>query len=248
VIRSFARRVARRLGLRPTTPPKAAAAKGDPKPARPKIDWVYDKSRGGFEGREAILRELLALFPPGRLVDLACGNGVFSIAAHDMGWEVTAVDARTVRMPMTAGINWIQQDVRETDVGPYDVILLMGLLYHMELADQMDLLRRCSHAVTILDTHHSTSPTHEENGYAGHTFHEIPDDHPTSLKESPRAAWGNATSFWATQPDLVRLLYDCGFGTVLALVPPTLPNRTFYLCLPRQGSAAGPVEASVDAG
>jgi hypothetical protein len=28
------------------------------------------------------------------------------------------------------------------------------------------------------------------------------------------------------------MLEDCGFRTILALVPPNLPNRTFYLCLP----------------
>jgi hypothetical protein len=248
VIRSFARRVARLLGIRPVGPAATATPETASKPPRPKIDWIYDNSRGSFEGRETILRELLALFPPGRLVDLACGNGMYSIAANDLGWDVTAVDARIVRMPMTPGITWVQQDVRETDVSGFDVVLLMGLLYHMELGDQLDLLRRCSHTVTILDTHHSTSPTHEEGGYAGHTFREIPEDHPTSLEDSPRAAWGNATSFWATQPDLVRMLYDCGFGTVLALVPPTLPNRTFYVCLPRKPSllptAAAPSVAS----
>ncbi len=232
MIRSFARRTSQRLGLRSTPPPKPPA-----KAQRPKIEWTYDTSRGGFEGREAILRELLAIFPPGRLLDLACGNGVFSIAAHDLGWQVTAVDARTVRMPMTPGIDWVQQDVRETEVVGYDLVLLMGLLYHMELADQLDLLRRCSGTVTILDTHHSNAPTHLEAGYSGHTFTELPPDHPTSLEDAPRAAWGNRTSFWATQPDLVRMLHDCGFGTILALVPPTLQNRTFYLCLPTGSTA-----------
>jgi hypothetical protein len=236
VIRSFARKVRRRLGFGPTPPARPASAT-NAKPDRPKIEWQYDPDRGGFEGREAILRELLALFPTGRLLDLACGNGVFSIAAQDMGWHVTAVDARTVRMPMTPGIEWVQQDVRETEIVGYDVVLLMGLLYHMELADQLDLLRRCSGTVTILDTHHSTAPTHLEGGYAGHTFNELPPDHPTSLEDAPRAAWGNPTSFWATQPALVRILEDCGFGTVLALVPPTLRNRTFYLCLPKRANA-----------
>ena len=245
MIRSFARRVARLLGIRPARSAAAATPATASKPQRPRIDWLYDESRGSFEGREAILRELLALFPPGRLVDLACGNGRYAIAASEMGWDVTAVDARTVRMPMTPGITWVQQDVRETDVSGFDVVLLMGLLYHMELDDQLDLLRRCSHAVTILDTHHSTAPTHEERGYVGHTFREIPEDHPTSLEDSSRAAWGNTMSFWATQPDLVRMLYDCGFGTVLALVPPTLPNRTFYLCLPRK--SIGPHRAETSA-
>jgi hypothetical protein len=213
------------MGLRPKRGAK-------PEPAPPPIAWSHPPGRGSFEGREAILRELLGLFPPGRLIDLACGNGMYSIAAHQLGWEVTGVDARTVRMPMTPGITWVQQDIRETDVTGYDLILLMGLLYHLELSDQLDLLRRCSATVTILDTHHSNAPTHLEGGYAGHTFRELPTGHKAELADTPTAAWGNQTSFWATQPDLVRMLHDCGFKTVMALVPPTLPNRTFYLCLP----------------
>jgi hypothetical protein len=246
VIRAIVRTAAERFGIR-AAPKSRHEAAPRPKPSRPLIEWVYDRQRGSFEGREAILRELLSIFAPGRLLDLACGNGIFSIAANEMGWDVTAVDARTTRMPMIPKIRWIQQDVRETDVTGYHVILLMGLLYHLELDDQLDLLRRCSSTVTILDTHHSTAPTHFEGGYAGHTFREIPANHPTALAESPTAAWGNETSFWAVQPDLVRMLHDCGFGTVLALVPPTLPNRTFYLCLPAGGSRSTLV-GSTDAG
>ncbi len=200
--------------------------------------WTVPDAKAGATDRVAVLRDLLSLFPPGRLLDLACGHGAFAIAARDLGWQVTATDARTERMPMTPGITWVQQDVRETDVAGYDVILLLGLLYHLEIADQLELLRRCSGIVTILDTHHSNRPTHVEAGYAGHTFHEIPQDREGQLAEIPTAAWGNLTAFWATQPDLVRMLRDCGFGTILALVPPYLPDRTFYVCLPRRASPA----------
>jgi hypothetical protein len=214
-------------------------------PARPPIAWTHPPNGGSFEQRGQVVRQLLSIVPPGRLVDLACGSGIYSIVAQEMGWQVTAVDARTVRMPMTPGITWVEQDIRETDVTGYDVILLLGLLYHLELPDQLDLLRRCSGAVTILDTHHSNRPTHVEGGYAGHTFGELPEGHDTDLAGTPTAAWGNATSFWPTQPDLVRMLQDCGFATVLALVPPNLPDRTFYLCLPARRS---PVDAASTAG
>jgi hypothetical protein len=196
------------------------------------VAWVHPVDGGAFDHRVQVFRELLSLFPPGRLVDLACGTGVFSIAASEMGWDVTAVDARTERMPMTPGISWVQQDVRTVEVQGYDVVALLGLLYHLELPDQLDLLRRCSGKVTILDTHHSLRPTHLDQGYAGHTFHELPVGREEDLASTPTAAWGNPISFWATQPDLVRMLRDCGYQTVLALVPPNLENRTFYLCLP----------------
>ena len=98
----------------------------------------------------------------------------------------------------------------------------MGLLYHMELADQLDLLRRCSGTVTILDTHHSNAPTHLEAGYRPHV-------HGTATGSSHLA--GRRPAGGVGEPDLVlgdpartfvRMLHDCGFGTILALVPPTL--------------------------
>jgi hypothetical protein len=203
---------------------------GKPAAPTPRVAWVYPPGNG--DRRVAVFRDLLGLFPPGRLLDLACGHGLFSIAAQEMGWQVTAVDARTERMPMTPGIEWIQHDVRGYDVRGFDVIALLGLLYHLELAEQLNLLRRCSGTVTILDTHDSKQPTHLEGGYAGHTFIEVAEGTEERLAETATAAWGNQTSFWATQPDLVRMLQDCGFGTVLAVVPPNTRDRTFYLCLP----------------
>lgn len=137
---------------------------------------------------------------------------------------------------MTPGIDWVRHDVRSYDVSGFDVIALMGLLYHLELPDQLDLLRRCSSTVTILDTHHSNRPTTIEGGYAGHIFHELPEDKAHQLAATPTAAWGNLTAFWPTQPDLVRIVTDAGFTRVLALVPPNLPDRTFYLCLPRRAT------------
>jgi len=236
LVRRLARSVRRRVP-RPGSAPSASraigprAAAGTAASSGPTIEWIYPADGGG-DHRVTVFKALLGLFPPGRLLDLAAGHGMFSVAAQDMGWRVTAVDARTERMPMTPGIDWIQHDVRTYDVGGFDVIALLGLLYHLELPDQLDLLRRCSGTVTILDTHHSNRPTHVEQGYAGHTFREVAADREVHLAETATAAWGNLTSFWATQPDLVRMLRDCGFGTVLALVPPNTQDRTFYLCLP----------------
>ena len=210
----------------------ASGASGAGRFVRPNIAWDSRTGPASQGVRLEVFRDVLALFPPGRLVDLGCGHGMFSVAALEMGWRVTAVDARTQRMPMTPGIDWVQRDVRAYDVAGFDVIALMGLLYHLELPDQLDLLHRCSQTVTILDTHHSNRPTIVQGGYSGHTFYELPDDQADRLADTPTAAWGNLTAFWATQPDLVRMLLDSGFGRVLALVPPSQANRTFYLCLP----------------
>ena len=231
-LRRFLGRIKRRV--------RAGRAKPAVRPSLPRLQpqWTYPSGDG--ELRIAVFKELLGLFPAGRMLDLACGHGLFAIAAHEMGWHVTAVDVRTERMPMTPGVDWVQHDVRTYQVDGFDVIALLGLLYHLELPDQLDLLRRCSRTITILDTHHSNRPTHLEEGYAGHTYRELPEGQEERLAVTQTAAWGNLTSFWPTQPDLVRMLRDSGFATILALVPPNTPDRTFYLCLPeRNGHDSG---------
>jgi SAM-dependent methyltransferase len=174
--------------------------------------------------RRSILRSILAPLRPGRLLDLGAGHGKFALVACELGWEVTAVDARTARMPMTEGIEWIEADVRELPVEGYDCILLLGLLYHLELGDQLDLLARCARTLTVIDTHVALRPTHRERGYEGRVFDEDLDE--------PTAAFGNRTSFWPTEAALVRQLTDAGYGTILKHVPQYLDDRTFWVCSP----------------
>lgn len=180
--------------------------------------------------RLATFRLMLGSLPPGRLLDLGAGHGSFSLIGKELGWDVTAVDARTARMPMTPGIRWVEADVRTFDPAGYDCIAILGLLYHLGLDDQVNLLRRCSGTTTILDTHHSLRPSTQAGGYRGHIYRE-PGSTAAELAPIATASWGNPESFWATRPELIRLLHDAGYGEVLAQEPPYLPDRSFYLCL-----------------
>lgn len=176
--------------------------------------------------RLTIFETLLGAFAPGHLLDLGAGHGKFSKVAHDLGWTVTSVDARIERRPEdTPGITWVQADVREVSIGEgYDVIAVLGLLYHLGVEDQLDLLRRCAHRPTIIDTHHVTRGVVEEGRYLGALFHEDLD--------APTAAWGNDESFWPTEQSLVRMLHDAGYRLILQSVPAYQRGRTFWLCLP----------------
>ncbi len=182
------------------------------------------------EDRLTVFRKLLGLMPAGRLLDLGCGHGKFSLAARELGWNITAVDVRTERMPRTPGIEWVQSDVREFEFGEYDCISILGLLYHLELEDQLKLIRKCAGTPTIIDTHISPTSNYEEGGYEGRLFKEVPDATPEEHVATPTASWENKTSFWATEDSLVRMIRECGFSSVYKMLPPHTVNRTFYLC------------------
>ena len=180
--------------------------------------------------RIRIFGHLLALFPPGRLVDLGAGHGKFSRVAAEAGWEVTAVDARTERNAATPGVIWVEADVRDVDLDGYDMVACLGLFYHLTAEDQLDLLARCQGAPLIIDTHlanglstHPLGGEVELQGYTGRVYHEG-----TGLLSS----WGNQQSFWPTPDSFHKMLGQAGYNLVLAVEPWYLPDRTFFLALP----------------
>lgn len=186
--------------------------------------------------RHQAFRQLLALFSPGHLVDLGTGHGRFACAAADLGWEVTAVDARIDRFPDDPRPRWVEADVRTVDLAGYDLVACLGLFYHLDLDDQLDLLARAAGRPMILDTHLDHG-THEHElseqrtpreGYTGRFYRE-----PYALT----SAVGNRASFWPTLPTFHRMLHEAGFVTVLTLEPWYLGDRTFFLALPQLRAA-----------
>jgi hypothetical protein len=183
------------------------------------------------ERRLEIYRRLLDMFPTGRLADLGTGHGTFAKAAADLGWTVTAIDARTERFPDDERITWVHSDIRDADLTGYDVIICFGLFYHLTLADQLDLLRRCQGTPLIIDTHlamersdHPLSEQVTKDGYAGRLYDEN--------LASPLSSWENEQSFWPDRKTFDRMLADHGYGVVLTAEPWYLKDRTFFLCLP----------------
>ncbi len=231
---AYAQTLAQRAVERSDAP--ARAAKEEPH-ALPEPDTSIHKLQ--------IFRGLLAPLRPGRLLDLGSGRGNFSMAAARLGWKVTAVDARIVRWPdaeaggdpesaeLIRSINWIQADVREFPIraGEYDLICILGLLHHLEVNDQVALLKRCSGMLTLLDTRIAPAITDREEPYEGTSIRE----HGETREERdqvPTASWGNAHSFRHTEESLLRLVRDCGYGKMMHMRPPHRENYTFYLCLP----------------
>jgi SAM-dependent methyltransferase len=192
-----------------------------------------------------IFRALVALLKPGRMLDLGAGKGNFSLSAARLGWKVTAVDARTVRWPdaetesdstdadLIRTIRWVQADVREFPIeeGEYDLICVLGLLHHLEVADQVALLKRCSTMPTLLDTRIAKALVDIEGPYEGMLIRERGETR-EERDAVPQASWGNPVSFQHTEESLLRLVLDCGYMKMMQMRPPHRPDYTFYLCLP----------------
>lgn len=165
--------------------------------------------------------------PSGKsLLDLGAGPCIFARYARDYGYAVTAVDARSERSPdqeTLGSIRFVEADIRNFEVAGFDVILALGILYHLDLDDQIALLRRCAAAsVLVVDTqmYHPdlppAKPAHwwnkfvREGDYEGVLYPE---------NETAMASVGNLVSFWHTEPSLLRLLEDCGFGDITLVDP-----------------------------
>ena len=176
--------------------------------------------RASMDERLRIFRDLLEPLSPGRFADLACGHGKFALIASELGWKVTAFDTRTERMPFTPGIEWVQQDVRDFDPQGFDCIGLLGIVYHLEVEAQIALFRKLAGKLTIIDTHIAPRGMRKHAGYRGRTFRE---------KDALTASFGNKKSFWPTEPELIRMLHDCGFCDVCVREPWYLPDRTFFV-------------------
>ena len=49
-------------------------------------------------------------------------------------------------------IPFVQADVRDFDLSGFDVVLVIGLLYHLPLRDQIGLLHRARGKIVVIDT------------------------------------------------------------------------------------------------
>jgi tetratricopeptide (TPR) repeat protein len=176
-----------------------------------------------------------------RIVDLGAGHCLFAKFARDQGHDVTAVDARTERKPSDeelGSIKFVQSDVREFDISGFDFVVLLGLLYHLDVHDQLAILKKCARlgVPTMLETqvHFDTLVPEaqtgdwarkivDREGYEGVVFSE---------GDNPMASVGNSESFWPTEPSLLRMFEDAGFRKVSIVDPIFLSKygaRRYYL-------------------
>ncbi|KMW58576.1 hypothetical protein AIOL_003554 [Candidatus Rhodobacter oscarellae] len=132
-------------------------------------------------------------------------------------------------MPENLGsVTFIQSNVMDFNQSTFDVSVILGLLYHLTLEDQIKLMGKVPKtAVLVLDTqvHHSSLVQHDasaargfdtgnvvkKKNYEGVIFPE---------GDNPMASIENPTSWWHTPNSLRTLLREAGFVEAITVGEP----------------------------
>lgn len=190
-----------------------------------------------------------------RLLDLACGDGVYSIEIGLRGAQVLAVDGRNDRMQHGAAcaqtngltnVRFEQIDVRHltrASHGTFDIIYNLGILYHLDVPDLFTWLENlydmCDHAM-IIDTHIArlglNQATHKGRTYRGMKSEEHKETDTQEQKQGRTyLSLDNPYNFVFTRDSLMQLLADVGFTSVSEVGVPFEPYKhadrvTFLAC------------------
>jgi hypothetical protein len=122
-------------------------------------------------------------------------------------------------------LRWIIGDVRDLPslvTGPFDVVLCLGILYHLGARACFQFLEQIaalSPGVTVIDTHVSVRDsdvvTYQGLPYHGWFYTEYADASTRAVQA--RQSWAsleNVRSFWPTRPSLVNAMRAAGFTSV----------------------------------
>jgi SAM-dependent methyltransferase len=169
-----------------------------------------------------------------RILDLGAYEGGFAVELAAAGAEVVVVEGRDHHVAKIEFVRDVREldrldvrladvrDLAQLDLGRFDVVLCLGILYHLQARDCFRLveqIRGCCDELAVIETQISTKPAreiwHGGNQYWGR---ESVED-----QSLPGAAIGNSTSFWMTKPSLLNLLSDAGFTSVTEAHVPAVP-------------------------
>lgn len=180
-----------------------------------------------------------------RILDLASHEGLYSIELAQHGATVVGIEGREANLEKAqfakkvlslSNLDFFLDDVRnlsQEKYGEFDVVLCLGILYHLDAPDVFIFLERiaevCRH-FTVIDTHISLSPKklfiYKGQKYWGKNYREhFPF---TSLEQRKKALWAsldNPNSFWFTRRSLYNFLSEVGFTSVYECHNPPEPKK-----------------------
>jgi hypothetical protein len=166
-----------------------------------------------------------------RILDLASLEGDFSAECALRGAEVLGVEGRGTNIKRAEerfslpNLKFVQDDVRnvcQEEYGEFDVVLCLGILYHLDSPDCFKLLESIAEVCTgiaIIDTHvgltRGEAVKYKGHEYWGHQYTEYSSEPtPEQTEDSIWSSIGNLKSFWPTKPSLINAIVDAGFNSV----------------------------------
>ena len=180
-----------------------------------------------------------------RVLDLACLEGLYAVEFARHGARVVGVEGRAVNLAKASfakdvlalgNLELRQDDVRNLSrerYGSFDVVLCLGILYHLDAPDLFAFLERIGEVCqrfAVIDTHVSLAPEevrlHGGREYRGQSYVEHAPQ-ATSEEKAGRlwASLDNPTSFWLTRASLYNALLHSGFTSVLECQLPPEPAK-----------------------
>lgn len=166
-----------------------------------------------------------------RILDLACLEGMYSIEFARFGAEVVGIEVRELNLRKARfakkalglrNVEFIQDDVRNIShhtYGEFDVVLMTGILYHIDQVDQLPFLKAASGMcknLMYVDTHVALTPDREfmadGMSFTGTEWQEFAPS--ATLAERKKMLWAsfeNPKSFKLSLPSLHTALKHIGF-------------------------------------
>lgn len=174
-----------------------------------------------------------------RVLDLGAYEGGFAVELARRGAEVVAIEGREPHVEkarFAAEVLGLDRlDVRHGDVraldhdelGSFDVVLCLGVLYHLEAPDVVRVTRKlarlCS-GFAVIETQVGlrgrTKVVDAGREYRGFSYSED--------ITQPGASLDNLQSFWPTRASLFNLLADAGFTSVAECSIPVITTLDAY--------------------
>lgn len=180
-----------------------------------------------------------------RILDLACLEGMYAVEFARHGAQVVGIEGREQNLAKARfakevlalpTLEFVHDDVRNLSrakYGEFDVVLCLGILYHLDAPDVFVFLERMAEVCrgfAVIDTHIATnaagSCVHQGRTYRGRTFAE----HDPASTPADRAAdlWSsldNVESFWPTRASLLNALAHAGFTSTYECAMPPEPTK-----------------------
>jgi 2-polyprenyl-3-methyl-5-hydroxy-6-metoxy-1,4-benzoquinol methylase len=174
------------------------------------------------------------------VLDLGCAHGNYALEFAKRGARALGIEGRASWLAHAeaqkngAGlmsVDFVQDDVRNLSVdkyGKFDIVLCLGLLYHLGAQDALNLLRSIydtCNDFAVIDTQIALYPD-QSHTLGGHTYRGwVYREHSDGATQAEKEANSGASleedfSFWFSRPSLLNALRHVGFTSVFECLNP----------------------------